>query len=224
MYEIGYIENDCLTIKKETKPTIRLRKAEFAYIKKNYLKIISFKYLITISLLGLLFWIDTFTAYNLNIANFIILLIFNRIIFFIHNNIRSRLNILTFFFLSSTKMIFPILLFINSDYYIVPIIFLILIFPLLRTIEVSTLTRHNFINLSKIISDIDKFRIIYLVIFLFFTLLIYNFSILNVKNFSICFSLIIYYLLFRIITFFLIKNGYYIRDKKTKINPQTNLK
>jgi len=224
LYEIGYIENDNLTTKNEKKPTLRLNRGEATYIKKNYSKVMYVKYLIILFFLGLLYWINTFVAYRLNIFSFISLLVLNRIFFFLHNNIRSRLNILTFFVLSITKFIFPLVLFIKFEILLYPILLSVIIFPFLRTIEISTLRRHSFKNFSKIINDIDRFRILYYLVNSLLFILAWYFSFLSIQNFSISIFILVYFLLFRLTSYFLIKGGIYKRDVKTKINAQYKLK
>ena len=224
LYEIGYIENDNLTTKNEKKPTLRLNREGSAFIKKNYSKVIYVKYLIVLLLVGLLYWINTFAAYRLNIFSFISLLVLNRIFFFLHNNIRSRLNILTFFVLSITKFIFPLVLFIEFEILLYPMLLSVIIFPLLRSIEISTLKRHNFKSLSKIIGDIDRFRILFYLIASLLFIALWLFSFLGIKDFSVSIFILVYFLLFRISTYFLIKEGIYRRDIKTKKNVHYKLK
>ena len=224
LYEIGYIENDNLTTKNEKKPTLRLNRKGSAFIKKNYSKVIYVKYLIVLLLVGLLYCINTFAAYRLNIFSFISLLVLNRIFFFLHNNIRSRLNILTFFVLSITKFIFPLVLFIDFETLLYPILLSVIIFPLLRSIEISTLKRHDFKFFSKIIGDIDRFRILFYLIASLLFITLWFFSFLGIKNFSVSIFILVYFLLFRISTYFLIKEGIYRRDIKTKKNVHYKLK
>ena len=224
VYEIGYIENDNLTTKNEKKPTLRLNREGSGFIKKNYSKVIYVKYLTVLLLVGLLYWINTFAAYRLNIFSFISLLVLNRIFFFLHNNIRSRLNILTFFVLSITKFIFPLVLFIEFEILLYPMLLSVIIFPLLRSIEISTLKRHNFKSLSKIIGDIDRFRILFYLIASLLFIALWLFSFLGIKDFSVSIFILVYFLLFRISTYFLIKEGIYRRDIKTKKNVHYKLK
>jgi len=223
LYEVGYIENDILTTKNEKKPTLRLNKKNFTHIKKNYFSITYFRYLVVLLFIGLLYWVDSFIAYRLNILSFIALLIFTRIFFFIHNSVRGRSNLLTFFVLSTAKFIFPVVLFIRFDTLLYPVLLSIIIFPLLRTIEITTLKRHNFKKISKIISDIDRFRILYYLLSSLICLVIWYFSFLSIQNFSVTIFILVYFLLFRIATYFLIKEGIYKRDNKTKTNAQYKL-
>ena len=58
LYEVGYIENDISTTKKEKNPTLRLDKKSATYIKNNYQKIIYSRYCTILLFLGLLYWVN----------------------------------------------------------------------------------------------------------------------------------------------------------------------
>ncbi len=222
LYEIGYIENDIKTVNKEKNPTIRLDKKSFFYVKNNYINIISWKYFtITIFLIVL-------HIINLNQINeiffypFIILLIINRLFFYFHNKLRNRFNIISFFMLATLKYIFPLLLFVDVNTLLYPVLLSVITFPLLRTIEICTLKRFNFKNFSKKITNLDKFRILYYLTFSVIIIIGWYFSIINNKNFYITILIFTYFSLYRISTYLLIKRGIYKRDVRT--NKQYPLK
>ena len=216
LYEIGYIENDNPTIKKEKNPTLRLDKRSATYIESNYKKIIYFRYCGVLLFLGLLYFIDTHFKFETNVIFFIWLLLFNRIFFYFHNNIRNRFNILTFFILAVTKYIFPLVLFVSIENVLYPIILFVIAFPLLRSIEICMLKRHNFIKFVKIVTNLDKFRILYYLIGSIVCLVIWYFSVINDQNFRIAILLFVYFLIYRVASYFLIKKGIYKRDIRTK--------
>ena len=71
IYEIGYIENDILTVKKRKISNHKIKFYQyFRYIKKNYYKIVFSKYLIFTFSFLLLMWIDLWVEYILNIELF----------------------------------------------------------------------------------------------------------------------------------------------------------
>ena len=157
---------------------------------------------------------DTFTSYSLNLLLFSGVLILTKIIFKIHNLIRNRFTIITFFLLSILKYAFPIILFINPDKMIDPILLVLLIFPILRTIEVITLKRYNFKSISKLIGNVDKFIIFYYFLCLVSIVIIKTFSISSYLDFYISFTILFYFLIFRIGCFYLIKYELYKRNEK----------
>jgi hypothetical protein len=214
IYEIGYIENDIITVKKEKNPTIRLNKKNTKFISKNYSILIYSRYLIFLLLVSLLFWIDKYIEYILNIELFLFQIIITRIIFFFHNQIRNRLTIFTFFFLSVSKYTFPFILFIeiNENFY-VNFFFLILLFPLLRSIEILCLKRYNLNFIINIIKNIDKLRVVYYFVLSTLIISIFLLKILNYDDFFITHTLALYFLIFRIICYYVIKKNLYIRNK-----------
>ena len=216
IYEIGYIENDIVTVKKEKNPTIRLNRENNKYIKKNYSKIIISKYLIFLISLAFLSWIDLWIEYVLNIKYFIIHVLLTRLIFFCHNYFRNRFTIVTFFLLSISKFTFPLILFIDLEIINYALLLSITIFPILRTIEIFLLKRFQLKFIAKFIKDIDKFRILYYLVFFCLTLVLYFFDIVNSYQFYIGITIVTYFLIFRIVCYFLIKGSIYNRDKKVK--------
>ena len=93
-----------------------------------------------------------------------------------------------------------------------PILLMILIFPLLRTIEISTLKRHNLKKIAKIINDIDRFRIFYYSLNSLIVIMLWYLSFLSDQNFILTIIVLVYFLLFRISTYLLIKEGVYKRE------------
>ncbi len=224
IYEIGYIENDIVTVKKEKDPTIRLNKENTKYIEKNYSRIINSRYLVFLLSSILLLWIDLWIEYVLNIELFLFCVLITRLIFYFHNKIRNRFTIITFFLLSISKFSFPLILFVNLEKINYALFLALLVFPILRTIEILFLRRFKFKFIGKIIRDIDKFRIIYYLILFILFIVVYFLNVLNIYEFYIGITIISYFLLFRIICFFLIKGSIYKRDKKVKKKFQNKFK
>ena len=224
IYEIGYIENDVVTVKNEKDPTIRLNKENTKYIEKNYSKIINSRYLVFLLSSILLLWIDLWIEYVLNIELFLFCVLITRLIFYVHNKIRNRFTIITFFLLSISKFSFPLILFVNLEKINYALFLALLVFPILRTIEIFFLRRFKFKFIGKIITDIDKFRIIYYLTLFILFIMAYFLSVLNIYEFYIGITIILYFLLFRIICFFLIKGSIYKRDKKVKKKFQNKFK
>jgi hypothetical protein len=159
-YEIGYIENDTELIKNEENPTMRLNQLDLSYYERNKYTIYSFRIILIISFVGSirLFQGNYSTAF---IAAILALLI----IFKIYNIIRSRLNLLLQFFLSSLRYLSIFLLILPSSSYGDFLIFLF-IFPIINIIEWATKPRFNIKRLIKYYNNIYLIRVIYYITFL----------------------------------------------------------
>jgi hypothetical protein len=213
LYEIGYIENDVTTTKNEKTPTLRLEKSIYRYIKKHYNKIIRIRYLIVITVIILLYILNKCFEYNLNIYGFIIVLIINRLFFYWHNIVRSKINLLTFAMLAITKYIFIFVIFINDfNKLLYVVLFSMVIFPILRIIEHSTHKRYQFVKYAKIIGNHDIFRIKYYLFNLVLLIIIYNLYPKFCKNYKIFIYINIYFLFYRVLSYFILKKGLYKRD------------
>ena len=97
-------------------------------------------------------------------GSFLLILIFVCIFYWLHNNYRNRFNIITYFFLSFFKffgLIYPFFLVANSESFLELMIVVILMFPALRTLEHSRKSKYELQLVKKIITDVDRFRVIY---------------------------------------------------------------
>lgn len=213
LYEIGYIENDISTTKNEKNPTLRLDRESNSYIRNNYSKIIYFRYFTVLLFLGFLYWVNLYFIFELNMTAFIVLFIINRIFFFFHNSVRNQLNLITFSVLAVTKYIFPVILFVDIDNMMYPIILSVMVFPLLRIIEHSTHKRYGFENYAKMIGNHDRFRIIYYFGGILLYTIFWFLSYIDSENFSIAISLFLYFIFYRLTSYLLIKKGIYKRNK-----------
>lgn len=172
VYELGYIENDVVTIKKEKKPTIRIKFSEIEFIEKNYRKIICLKLVVIKLLLISLALVNWCLDLNLNIYSFVLLLVLMKTAFYFHNSIRNNFNILTFFLLSVLKYITPVILFVGIQKNIYLFAFILFMFNIPRTLEHSTKIKYNYVLLQKIIGNHDTFRVKYYFATLVFILII----------------------------------------------------
>lgn len=161
-YEIGYLYNDVITTKKEKNPTIRHEK----YIEDNFYKIIYSR--IFSCLIGLL--LIYFFYSDSNIFLIIFLLILTQLVFFIHNTIRSKLNIISYVFLVTLRYITPIFFILNSQLFFI----VFLVFPLCRTLEHSCKKKYKILFLQKVIKNPDIFRVIYLSLLFLFIYFVYE--------------------------------------------------
>ena len=101
IYEIGYLENDALTIRKEANPNIRISQNDIQYIQDNFRSICIGRILIFLFLVSIIAVLGLLTINQLLL--FTVLILASRLFFYLHNQIRSRFNILTYFFLCLAK-------------------------------------------------------------------------------------------------------------------------
>src|SRR5690606_31344654 len=161
-YEIGYLENDVFTIKKEKKPTLRISQDEISTVEKNYKKILLFRILIGFSLAVTLYIFKYFDWINLNLLGLFSCILITRIAFWTHNKLRNRWNILTYFSLSCGKYLSaPILFYYHLDNFIPLIMTVLFLFPIPRTLEHAAKIKYNLKILPKIVGNLDRFRIFY---------------------------------------------------------------
>ena len=163
LYEIGYLENDIVTTQKEKDPQIRIEKDKnIKFIHEKYSNLVICRYfLVGLLLLILCLLYFVFPGLEIYMFQFIIFLILTRFIFKLHNIIRNRFNILTYFLLVSLKYLTPISLFINFKDDFISILGVLVIFPVVRTIEHSTKPKYNLVMIQKKIANKDLFRVIY---------------------------------------------------------------
>lgn len=155
-YEIGYLFNDIITVKKEVAPTLRLGKLQHWY-EVNFKKHIFFRLFFCSSAIFFFIFLDE----NVIAENLLFGLIAIQVFYFLHNNIRNRFNILTYFLLVCSRYIVPIFIIWQ------PVLFslVILSFPLCRTIEHCCKKKYEFTKISRLVGNPDRFRVIYYLIF-----------------------------------------------------------
>ena len=190
IYEIGYIQNDTETIKIEYCPTLRLPEEDMLYYEESKIKI----YIIRI--ICIIFFLIILYLFDIKIQKFGIILIILLLSFFLHNLYRSRINLLTQFFLSSIRYLSIGLLFIDvkviTDYCI-----FLLIFPVINIIEWFTKERFNLPFFIDMRSKIDIMRVYYYSITIVIVLFYFSHNIFYKEVLIILF----YFLSYRISTF-----------------------
>jgi hypothetical protein len=209
IYEIGYLENDALTIKKENHPNLRISSEEIGFISGNIWKITFFRGLIFLNIVGFLY---LFNLWNVKqISWFVFMVIIGQLFFYIHNQIRSKLNILSYLFLCLSKYwVFP-LIYLGFEHSFEPYWIIFISFPLLRTIEHSVKPKYEIEWLKKWVGSLDSFRLKYYASVLVFVFLFsFWFSFTPILLYSIG-----YFFLFRMGVWFLIRSGIFSRENLT---------
>ena len=127
IYEIGYIRNDVFTIKKEKNPTLRLKREELDYVENKIAPILIIKY----STAGL----SVILAFILRLdwTNYVIGLVLIEIFYFVHNSVRGKSSIVSFFILSTLRYITPIMILYTNVLTILGVFILVISIP--RTLE-----------------------------------------------------------------------------------------
>jgi len=188
-YEIGYIQNDTETIKKENTPTLRLKLDEFAFYEKHKKTIYAFRIIVNIGLL-LLFKATVSIYFVFSIFSILIL-------YLLYNNMRNRWNLLINSGLVLTRYVAPLIFFGHFDNRIL-FYASILIYPLLNFFERASSKRFNLVVIQRIVlykGRLTVFRVLY---YLFFVLLYLSCGIIlhNNQYYFIC-CLFVVLLLFR---------------------------
>jgi hypothetical protein len=214
VYEIGYIENDTVTIKKESTPNMRLYAKDYAFFEHHYNRVILSRVgAVVLALVGL--WgLSALLNVTLYLFPFVLTLLAARAIFAAHNTIRNRFNVVTFAGLSILKYSALLFLFVPLSQIATPFVLAVTIFPLLRTTEHACRERYGFVWLQRVVGDLDAFRVKYYSTLLVLALLFYVW----VPN-ELFFSALLmhlYYLLYRVGCYIAVYRGNY---KRVKRNP-----
>jgi len=197
VYENGYIQNDVFTIKKESKPSLRLTDRERDYIEANALRIFIFRAAILSLILAVLYHFSSEDEFYF----FLLLLVFLQCIYFFYNSLRGRINLFLIAPLSYFRFylpLIPILVFSGNNFVIGSLFF---IYPFTKFLEFFKQPRYRMKTISCMVSGVDKFRVVYyFILSIFFgTLLLCWRS----SNFLFLFCLSFYYFCFRLAGFFL---------------------
>lgn len=195
LYEVGYIYNECETIKKEKNPTKRLADSQLEFYEKHKVIIYAERFIVSIVLnLLLLFFISKKSVLFFSTAELATLLIY-----YIYNNVRGKITQFVYFFLSMMK--YSSLIFINSEKLSLSVfIAAVFVFPIVRTMEykahygadseVNLFFRKYIIKYD--ISKITVFRVWATATLLVISVALYLFNICNLIP-AICCSYIFVY-------------------------------
>jgi len=192
-YEIGYIYNDNITVLKEKSPTERTKTFcnNFTYQKGIASCFVWF--IVLISTYYLLY--DDFFTYYLISVFFVI-----QIVFFAHNRIRNRFNIITYLLLVSCRYLLPIFLFVEPT--IAVLVFFT--FPVCRTIEHACKLKYGLYYLYEYITNFDLYRVLYYSLMSTFVFMITEIDI---------FYLTLYFFIYRFLTYIFSRQAFAKRNK-----------
>lgn len=155
-YEIGYLQNDLVTVTKEENPTQRVRDEHIGFFHSCYTSLVAARFLYTAFFLALFS-----QPQSTHVTTFIAVLAATYVAFLLHNHLRSRANIFTYFALSSLKMLAVPALLLPSTAMTANLGFFILLFPLVRTWEHAGKPKYGFTRIGVAARNPDAFRVAY---------------------------------------------------------------
>lgn len=168
LYEIGYIQNDCETIKKEEEPTLRISETELRLYEQKKV------YIYIIRILQILLW--GYILYQSGVSLYLLIYGFLTLpVFILYNNIRNGFCLFIHLILMMFRYSVPV--FISSNKFSITIlIFILFIYPLTLFIERSVKGKFGYYNsfFSKYLmhkyNDRYSFRVKYYIVLFFFTI------------------------------------------------------
>lgn len=183
-YEVGYLFNDFITTQKEENPTLRAGGYESSFYK-------NFKFHIVIRLL---FGLGISGAYLLQDSYGLLLVqVAILITYYFHNTLRSRWNIVSYFFLVTERYL-GVVLFIEPTVSLIAVLFC---FPICRTLEYACKSKYKVFWLKNIISDIDLFRVKYYLLMLSVSFLLFFSDLIPITYVY----LVLYFAVFRVLAY-----------------------
>ena len=114
IYELGYLENDLVTTRKELNATLRSDPDQQTKLESRYVALRLYRIVFAAATLIAIYVLDTNYHLALNPLLFAFCLGLTRLVFYVHNSVRSRINVLTYFFLSHLKYLSPIALVLSN--------------------------------------------------------------------------------------------------------------
>lgn len=128
-YELGYIYNDCETIKTEKNPTLRLSIGELEHYEKHKTYIYLLRFVI-----GIVFTFYCFSILSLSLIS--TLMLWSIIpLYYIYNVFRGRINLYLIFVLTAYRYLCPITMLFDED--MTSWSFMMLLsYPVIKTIEI----------------------------------------------------------------------------------------
>lgn len=202
LYEIGYIQNDTESIKKEATPSLRLYPRNIIFYTRHKVSIYIIRCIYSILFSLLLLFINNFSKGALLFSGGCYFVL---IIFLLYNEIRSKWSIYIFCILQISKYLcFTLLFYPNINK--IAIYGLILIYPLPNIIERLSFKRYNIHIFRKLLPSkrsFITFRVIYYLIIILIFIILNCQNIISFKDY-IAF---LYLFFFRLILLVLDKNN-----------------
>ena len=142
-YETGYIENDVKTVDRESSPTLRLDDSAMNDLRVHFWRVVAIRHVLLAIGVGAFVTLGPFLAPDLSAGRFVAGLLLILVVFALHNRIRNRMNIVTFFLMTSLKYTVPVLPFVPVERIPEIVLLLLAAFPVVRTIEHASRKRYG---------------------------------------------------------------------------------
>lgn len=155
LYEVGYLQNDFFTVRREKNPNHRLEEAVRKEIAKRFKAAVAVRFFA--AALGCVLLSLTGMA-EIRLVRFGAALVLQMGCFGLHNQIRSRWNILTYFLLCSVKYMVLPLLFCPTNALFAVLFSVLLSFPVPRTLEHASKEKYGLRLLKE---PYHRFRAVY---------------------------------------------------------------
>lgn len=161
LYEIGYLENDTVTIRREPMAQSRLLAPDHRFFDAHLGLVASLKAAVAILATVALAALDHARGAGLDVAAYAVGLALTIGVFALHNTIRSRWNIATVFGLLTLKYGAPLLLVSPAPDELAALSAAATAYPLAGAIEYAAKPRFGLRWAMRLTADIDRFRVGY---------------------------------------------------------------
>ncbi len=201
IYENGYIQNDVWTTRRESKPTQRLSELDSDFIFKHAVLIFSVRLLWFVVLTAALSMIVKLSYF----IHFIYGIILLQGIFSTYNLFRSKVNLYLILPLSYLRFYLPLLILVSINDNLYFLLSLFLLYPVPKFLEFCKQPRYGMHLVSKIVGNIDRFRVFYYLFLIVISSVIFYFS--NIPHSDFLLFISTFYFLYRLSGYLLIKRS-----------------
>ena len=161
LYEIGYLENDVITFRREVNPTERIGARERQAVEAAWSVIVAVRVLVGSAIYLLAAHLAHAYAVPLNHAAFLAAISAMAIAFLAHNRIRNQLNVISYFVLSSARYSAVPLLLVPAAAVPTALLISVLMLPLPRTFEHASKKKYRLRIPQRVTANTHLFRVLY---------------------------------------------------------------
>lgn len=159
LYEIGYIDNDVFTTRREVDPTLRLSPSEASFLRTKFSRIAAARALVFLACLAATEWLLPEGSQGA-LGAFGLICSVTMLAFLLHNRIRNRWNVLTYGVLATGRYVsVPLLAWGLEEPAILLAAFLMM--PLPRALEHASKPKYRFDLLRRVSVPFERFRAVY---------------------------------------------------------------